>query len=81
MSDEPRRITQISVHEEKSQIIQGTGRILRERTFWCVEYTVSEQGWLDRRYCPTFTNEAAAWAHVWKLAERVSIPDEVLDAA
>lgn len=77
----PPTITDLSVYPQTDQVVGGFGRILRERTHWCVEYTVSKPGFVDRSYCPTFTTEESAWAHIWKLDEKVGIPTDVLASA
>jgi hypothetical protein len=76
-----RTIKELSVYRETAEVVNGLGQIIKEQEWWCVDYTVGRPGWVDVGYCPTFTNEAAAWAHVEKLAERVLIPAEVLASA
>jgi len=64
-------ITRLSVYPQSTQIVDGWGRIIRDREYWCVDYTVSRPGYVDRGYCPTFTSEEAAHRHVEKLRSRV----------
>lgn len=73
-------ITRLSVYEDSDQLVNGAHHVVRHVTFWCVDYTVSEPGLADRDYCPTFTNEAAAMAHVDKLKAQCHIEDGVIAA-
>lgn len=66
-------ITEPSVYPQTDRVVNGAGRIVREYEYWCVEYTASRPGYVDVDYCPTFTDEAAARAHVEKLRANVRV--------